>query len=61
MTVMRLGITEIPAWELAASIGVLAISIVVAMWLAAKLFRTGLLMYGKRPSFKEIARAIREA
>jgi ABC-2 type transport system permease protein len=61
MVMMRLGLSEISAWELALSIGVLAISIVIAMWLAAKVFRMGLLMYGKRPSFKEIARAIREA
>jgi ABC-2 type transport system permease protein len=61
MVMMRLGLSEISAWELALSIGVLAISIVIAMCLAAKVFRMGLLMYGKRPSFKEIARAIREA
>ena len=29
---------------------------VVAVWLAARIYRVGLLMYGKRPSFRELGR-----
>lgn len=62
VTVMiRLGLTEIPIWELAVSIGVLIVSIFGCFILAAKLFRTFLLMYGKRPNFKEIMRSFRSA
>ncbi|MHC4475261.1 MAG: ABC transporter permease [Planctomycetota bacterium] len=42
--------------EVLASILLLAASVVVAMWAGAKLFRTGILMYGKRPGLREILR-----
>jgi ABC-2 type transport system permease protein len=42
--------------ELAASLGFLAIGCVVALWLASRIYRVGLLMYGKRPTIKEMAR-----
>lgn len=58
---MRLPLQSIPAWELALSLVLLVASIVFSMWAAAKVFRTALLMYGKRPSLKEIVRYIREA
>ncbi len=58
--VMKLSIGAFPVWELLLSITILTASILVAMWLAARVFRTFLLMYGKRPSFREIRRYIRE-
>jgi ABC-2 type transport system permease protein len=58
---MRLTAQAIPAWQLALSLVILAASVVFCMWAAAKVFRTGLLMYGKRPALKEIIRYIREA
>jgi ABC-2 type transport system permease protein len=58
---MRLGLTDIPAWELALSITLLIASIIGALVLAAKVFRTFLLMYGKRPRLGEIIRCLREA
>jgi len=58
---MRLPAQVIPAWQLALSLIILAGSVIFCMWAAAKVFRTGLLMYGKRPALKEIVRYIREA
>ncbi|MCK4963954.1 MAG: ABC transporter permease, partial [Dehalococcoidia bacterium] len=58
--IMKLSIGAFPVWELLLSITILTASILVAMWLAARVFRTFLLMYGKRPSFREIRRYIRE-
>ncbi|MCK5654034.1 MAG: ABC transporter permease, partial [Dehalococcoidia bacterium] len=49
--IMKLSIGAFPVWELLLSITILTASILVAMWLAARVFRTFLLMYGKRPSF----------
>jgi ABC-2 type transport system permease protein len=57
--VMRLGVTAIPAWQLVASIGVLALTIVGILFLTARIFRTYLLMYGKRPGFGEVLRNLR--
>jgi ABC-2 type transport system permease protein len=53
-TMLRLGIVDIPAWQLIASIAVLGLSIIGGLLLAIKVFRLHLLMYGKRPSFGEI-------
>ncbi len=51
---LRLGVTGIAAWELAASLTVLVLSIIVVMFLATRAFRVYLLMYGKRPALGEI-------
>jgi ABC-2 type transport system permease protein len=61
MVFIRLGLTDIPAWELIISITLLVVSIVGSLVLAAKVFRTFLLMYGKRPRLGEIIRCLREA
>jgi ABC-2 type transport system permease protein len=58
---LKLGVTDIPAWELAASIVVLALSVIVVLLLSIKVFRIYLLMYGKRPNLGEIIRALRNA
>jgi len=41
-------------WELALSMGVLIISFVLTTYLAGKIYRTGILMYGKKASYKEL-------
>jgi len=46
--------------EILATIVVLAVSVWAVMWLAAKVFRTGILMYGKRPKLAEILRWLRQ-
>ncbi len=56
---LRLGVSDIPAWELAVSIAVLALSVIGVLFLSIKIFRTYLLMYGKRPGFGEILRNLR--
>ena len=59
--IVRLGLSEIPIWELVVSILILVLSIWGCFVLATKLFRTYLLMYGKRPAFKDIIRNFRNA
>ena len=58
---LRLGVSGVAAWELAASLAVLVLSIALAMFLAIRAFRVYLLMYGKRPSIREILRNLRTA
>jgi len=58
---IRLGVSDIPAWQLVASIAVLGLTIVGVMLLTIKVFRIYLLMYGKRPKFGEIIRSFRTA
>jgi ABC-2 type transport system permease protein len=59
--IVRLGLSQIPLWELAVSISILILSIWGMFVLTTKLFRTYLLMYGKRPDLKEIIRSFRNA
>ncbi|MCC7194318.1 MAG: ABC transporter permease [Gemmatimonadaceae bacterium] len=51
--------TQVPAWQLAASLASLAIAVYGSIWLSARIYRVGLLMTGKRPSLKELARWVR--
>ncbi|SHF92097.1 ABC-2 type transport system permease protein [Arenibacter palladensis] len=55
---MRLpgGIGEggVPIWEIAVSILLLIITFVGIVWLAAKIYRVGILMYGKKPSYRDL-------
>jgi ABC-2 type transport system permease protein len=60
-SIIRLASNVFPAWEIALSLIILAGSVVLIMWLAAKIFRVFILMYGKRPALREIVRYIREA
>jgi ABC-2 type transport system permease protein len=59
LVMLRLGMAGVPAWQLIASIGVLVLSIIGGLLLAARLLRTYLLMYGKRPRLAEIIRNLR--
>ncbi len=61
MVFIRLGVSEIPAWELVLSISLLIAGIIGGMVLAAKAFRVFLLMYGKTPKLGEILRLLRQA
>ncbi len=48
----------VPTWELILSMGILLLSIWGAILLAGKIYRTGILMYGKKVNFKEIVKWI---
>jgi ABC-2 type transport system permease protein len=46
----------VPAWELAVSMCLLVITFVFTTWLAGRIYRTGILMYGKKVSWKELGK-----
>ncbi len=48
-----------PLWQLAVSIGLLALSILGVLWFSTRLYRVGILMYGKRATLPELLRWIR--
>jgi ABC-2 type transport system permease protein len=54
MMMLRLPLAEVPWIDVVISIILLLLSIPAALWAGAKLFRVGLLIYGKRPSLKEV-------
>ena len=49
----------IPWWEVALSLALLYASFVAMVWFAAKIYRVGIFMYGKKPSFKELLKWVR--
>ncbi|HKL95778.1 MAG TPA: ABC transporter permease [Paludibacteraceae bacterium] len=44
----------VPMWEKILSISILMASFIATTWMSAKIYRTGILMYGKKPSWKEM-------
>ena len=44
----------VPLWQLLLSIGLLYGTFIFVVWFAAKIYRVGILMYGKKPSWKEL-------
>ncbi len=44
----------VPIWQLLLSIALLMGTFIGIVWLAAKIYRVGILMYGKKPSYKEL-------
>lgn len=52
---------EIPTWEIILSIVILYATIIGTIWLSAKIYRTGILMYGKKTSFREMLKWIRHS
>lgn len=48
-----------PAWQFAVSIGLLVVSIWGVLWFSSRLYRVGILMYGKRATLPELLRWLR--
>ncbi|MED3996920.1 ABC transporter permease [Peribacillus frigoritolerans] len=55
---LRVGMLEVPFWEIAISIGVLILTIVLLGIIGAKIYRGGVLMYGSSKSLKSIKNAL---
>jgi len=61
MMMLRLSMGSVPTIDIIGSIVLSALSVPLIIWAGAKVFRLGLLMYGKRPSVREIWRLLRQA
>ncbi len=46
----------VPAWQLALSIGLLILGFIGTVWVAARIYRVGILMYGKKVTYKELGK-----
>ena len=56
---LRIGVGQTTLWEIAVSLLILLATIAVFGLLAARIYRTGVLLYGKRPSLAELRKAMR--
>jgi ABC-2 type transport system permease protein len=58
---LRMTLVPVPWYEVALSLAGVALACVAAIWISARIYRVGLLMYGKKPSVAELARWVRYA
>lgn len=56
----RLALSDPPAVQVVISLALLVVGSIFTTWVAARIYRIGVLMYGKRPSLKDIARYVLE-
>ena len=59
LMVLRVALEPPPLWQMLLSVGILALTTVAVVYLSAKIYRVGVLMYGKRPSLLEMVRWLR--
>jgi ABC-2 type transport system permease protein len=53
---VRIAVHQPPAWQIALSIVDLILTILAVLWFASRIYRVGILMYGKKPNLPEILR-----
>jgi ABC-2 type transport system permease protein len=53
---VRIAVRQPPAWQIALSILGLVLTILAILWFASRIYRVGILMYGKKPNLPEILR-----
>jgi ABC-2 type transport system permease protein len=58
--VMRLPFADVPPWQVGLSLLLLTFTTILIVWVAAQVFRVGLLMYGKRLGLKTLWTALRQ-
>jgi ABC-2 type transport system permease protein len=58
--ILRLGLGALPTWQIVLSVAIQVVSVIGVMWLAAKVFRLGMLMYGKALTPRTLWQALRE-
>lgn len=58
---LRINLMTPPTWQVALSIALLLATNLAVLWLSARIYRVGILMYGKRPTLPELLRWVRAA
>ena len=53
---VRMTATNVPIWEVVLAFALLVVGFLVMIWIASRIYRVGIFMYGKAASFSEIAR-----
>ena len=52
----RISLTQVPAWEIGLSFVLMTATILAILWVSSRIYRVGILMYGKKPNLPEIMR-----
>lgn len=59
LMMMRIAVVNPPVWQVLLSMAIMLATILLCVWIAARIYRVGILMYGKRPSITELGRWLR--
>ncbi len=59
LMVLRASYTYVPAYQILTGIGIMVVTIIVLGWITSRIFRVGILMYGKRPTLPELVKWIK--
>ena len=59
LMILRISLVDPPIWQVLVSLAGMVLAILGAVWVAARIYRVGILMYGKRPSIAELGRWLR--
>jgi len=57
---IRIAVTDVPVWQSILSLVLLFSSFLGVSWIAGRIYRVGILMYGKKPGLRELVRWIRQ-
>jgi ABC-2 type transport system permease protein len=58
---IRMALSEVPTWQLVASLIIIVFSLVAGIWFVARIFRAAMLMYGKALRPRQLWQAMRQA
>jgi ABC-2 type transport system permease protein len=56
---LRMSVLMPPVWQIVLSVVLTSLTIALVIWIAARIYRVGILMYGKPPNFPEMVRWVR--
>lgn len=56
---VQAGVSQVAGWEIALTVALMLVAIVICAWIAARIYRFGILMYGQRPGLGQLARLVR--
>ncbi len=59
LMIVRIAATDVPVWQLLTSLVLMVLTFLGCVWVASRIYRVGILMYGKKPNFKEIFKWIK--
>ncbi|PIO48246.1 MAG: hypothetical protein CMR00_05675 [[Chlorobium] sp. 445] len=59
LMIARMSVTDVPFWQIALSLTLMVITFYAVLWASAKIYRMGVLMYGKKPALGELFKWLR--
>lgn len=61
LMMVRVAATPVPLWQVIASVVLMVASFYGCVWIASRIYRVGILMYGKKPSLKDLFKWVRQS